>query len=363
MEKIKIAYIAKEMPINGISTVILNYCRNLDKDKFDITIFSGEPIDKYYIEECKKINVNIEKMPPKRGGNPLKYYNYLFKKITGKNFDIVHVHGNSATITIEMIMAFFRGIKIRIAHCHNTTCDKLRIHKVLKPIFKRIYTYGFACSEDAGKWLFGERDFKILPNGFDTQKFIFNLESRNRIRKELKLENKYIIGHVGMFNKQKNHEFLLEIFKDIAKENSDAYLLLVGNGPDYQIINEIIANHEFKERIICYGECSNVYDVYSAMDIFVLPSKHEGLGIVLLEAQINGLKCVASSVVPRESKISDNIKFLSLEDKNAWSKEILKKDEYDRNKNYAKNSEKIQYYDIRKNVEELANIYENLYNK
>ena len=86
MEKIRIAYIAKEMPINGISTVILNYCRNLDKNKFDITIFSGEPIDKYYIEECKKIDVNIEKMPPKRGGNPLKYYDYLFKKITGKNY-------------------------------------------------------------------------------------------------------------------------------------------------------------------------------------------------------------------------------------------------------------------------------------
>ena len=129
-----------------------------------------------------------------------------------------------------MIMAFFRGIKIRIAHCHNTTCDKLRIHKVLKPIFKRIYTYGFACSEDAGKWLFGERDFKILPNGFDTQKFIFNLESRNRIRKELKLENKYIIGHVGMFNKQKNHEFLLEIFKSILKVKADAILMLIGVG-------------------------------------------------------------------------------------------------------------------------------------
>lgn len=141
MKKIRIAYIAKEMPINGISTVILNYCRNLDKNKFDITIFSGEPIDKYYIEECEKINVKIEKMPPKRGGNPLKYYSYLFKKITSKNFDIVHVHGNSATITVEMLMAFFRGIKIRIAHCHNTTCDKLKIHKILKPILKKVYTY------------------------------------------------------------------------------------------------------------------------------------------------------------------------------------------------------------------------------
>ncbi len=99
------------------------------------------------------------------------------------------------------------------------------------------------------------------------------------------------------------------------------------------------------------------------MDIFVLPSKHEGLGIVLLEAQINGLKCLASNVVPIESKISDNIKFLSLEDKNIWVEEILKKDQNDRNKNYVKNIEKIQYYDIRKNAEELANIYKNLYNK
>lgn len=179
---------------------------------------------------------------------------------------------------------------------------------------------------------------------------------------KLNLEKKFIIGHVGMFNKQKNHEFLLEIFKDIAKENSDAYLLLVGNGPDYQYINELISKHEFRERIICYGECANVYDVYSAMDVFVLPSKHEGLGIVLLEAQINGLKCIASNVVPREVSISDNIKFLSLENKQEWISEILKKDESDRNENYVKNIQKVQYYDIRKNAEDLANIYESLYN-
>lgn len=366
MRKLRIAYIAKEMPVNGISTVILNFCRNLNKDKYDITIFSGAPIAEQYKIECQELGIRLEEMPPKRGGNPLKYYNYLFKNITAKNFDIVHVHGNSATITIEMIMALIRGIKVRIAHCHNTTCDNIKIHELLKKIFRKIYTHGFACSQEAGKWLFGDNQFEVLANGFNITKFKFDSNMREKTRKKLKLEKKLVLGHVGMFNKQKNHEFLLKVFKEVSDYNKNTKLLLVGNGPDFKKIKELIDVHPYKENIICYGESENVEELYAAMDVFVFPSKHEGLGIVLLEAQMNGLTCVTSSVVPDEVKITTNIKKISLESSiSLWKDKILEfsNKKIDREKIFLENINEFQKYDIVENTKYLESVYDKIVKK
>ena len=215
MKKIKIAYLTKDMPVNGISTVIMNYCRHLDKDKFEITIFSGPPVVEQYSKECEKLGIKIIETPPKKSGNPLKYYMFLLKNINKKKYDIVHIHGNSATITIELFITLLKGINNRIAHCHNTQCDSFKVHKTLKPILKKIYTHGFACSKEAGEWMFGNKPFEVLPNGFITEKFKFNKEKRDKVRKKLKIEDKFVIGHVGMFNDQKNHPFILKVFENV----------------------------------------------------------------------------------------------------------------------------------------------------
>ena len=360
-DKINIAFITKDMPVNGISTVIMNYCRNIDRKKNKITIFSGKPIAEQYQKECEKLGIKIEEIPPKRGGNPLKNYIYLFKNLNSKRFDIVHIHGNSATITIELLVCFLKGIKGRIAHCHNTTCDNIRIHKILKPILKLLYTKGFACSKEAGEWMFGNGKFEVLPNGFKTENFIFDEKKRESIRKKLKIKDGFIIGHVGMFNNQKNHPFMLKVFEEVAKQNEKAYLLFVGTGPDYDRIQELIKKHPYSERIICYGVTDKVSDVYDAMDLFLFPSKFEGLGIVLLEAQIKGLPCVASDVIPREVELNKNmIDFLSLEaDIEIWSKVILNSLErkINRKKVYEENEKKIQKYSIENNAKELSKKY------
>lgn len=358
MDKIKIAYIAKNMLVNGISTVILNYCQNLDKNKFKITIFAGAPIEKQYIEELNKIGVEIKETPIKKK-NPIGYYLFLINALKSKDYDIVHIHGNSSTMTPELFIAYAKGIKVRIAHSHNSTCDNKKIHRLLKPLFNRLYTHGFACSNIAGDWMFDKKDYTVIPNGFDTQKYVFDDKTRLKIRNNMKLEDKMVIGHVGRFNDQKNHPFLLDVFEKVACKNEKAVLLLIGTGPNFKKINEMIQHHKYKNRIICFGVSENVSELYNAMDVFVLPSKHEGLGIVLLEAQINGLNCVASDVIPGEVKLDNNsIKMLSLEDSvDIWAKAILEQSPRDRKEFYNSNINNIQKYDIKNNIIDLGNKY------
>jgi glycosyltransferase involved in cell wall biosynthesis len=259
-----------------------------------------------------------------------------------------------------MLIAKIKGIKVRIAHCHNTTCDNKKVHKILQPLFRKIYTHGFACSVDAGKWMFNNSNFEVLPNGFITEKFIFDEKKRKEVRKKLNIDDKYVIGHVGMFLEQKNHEFILQVFEEVAKAKEDSVLLLIGTGPDYDKIQKIIEEHHYKDRIICYGVTNNVSELYDAMDLFFFPSKHEGLGIVLLEAQIKGLKCVTSDVVPREVVLDDNnIKFISLDDDIAvWKNELISNDIKGTRKSfYKKQIEKINRFNIIENAKDLGDKY------
>lgn len=360
--RIRIAYITKNLNINGISTVILNYCKNINKNKFTITILAGSPIADTYCKEFNKIGVEIIELPNKIEKNK-KYYWTLFKELSSKKYDQVHIHGNSATLTIELIIACIKGIKVRFVHCHNSTCNHKKIHYLLKPIFNKLCTYGFACSNMAGKWLFTKNNYSIIPNGFDTHKFVFNDKFRNEIRKKLNIDdNQLLIGHVGRFNEQKNHPYLLEIFKHVGKVNKDAILLLVGSGPDFVKIKEMIYSHPYKDRIILYGETNEVEKIYSAMDIFVFPSIYEGLGIVLLEAQISGLKCITSNVIPEEAYITENIVSLNLENPKEWADEIINTKIQDRN-NLKNNYENIRQYEIKENVKLLEKYYKNFYTK
>jgi len=361
--KINIAYLTKDMPVNGISTVIMNYCRNIDSSKYKITIFSGAPIDEQYEKECEKLNISIVKIPSKKK-KTFSYYKCLLNKLNNKDFDIIHIHGNSATVTMELLIAYIKRIPVRIVHSHNSTCEHVVIHKILRPIFNRLCNYGFACSELAGKWMFKNKSFEIIPNGFEIEKFKFNKENREYLRKTNGLDGKFVIGHIGRFNNQKNHVYLLKVFEIIAQKNENAMLLLVGTGPDEYKIKNIIEQHSYKNKIILYGVTEKVSDIYDMIDIFVFPSKYEGLGIVLLEAQIKGLQCVSSNVVPSEVIISNNVKLLELNDNyDKWADEILNVQEINRQIFYEENYNKIKQYDIKENAKNLMNKYRKLIEK
>lgn len=358
--KIRVAMVTTDMPVNGISTVILNYCQYIDQKTFDITIISGTPVAEIYIESTKRIGISLLELPSRRK-NVLEFYIALKKHLKSNNYDILHVHCNSATVSPELYIGYQCGIPVRIAHSHNTTCTHMAVHKVMCPVFKRLYTHGFACSSLAGKWLFGNNEFYVISNGFRTERFRFDAKSRDDIRHKLNIDGKFVIGHIGRFNDQKNHPFLLEVFEVIAQINPKAYLLLIGSGPNVDAVKRQINEHPYKDRIILYGVSEETEKLYDAMDVFVLPSKYEGLGIVLLEAQISGLPCVTSDVVPKDVELGGNVTFLPLsESKEYWANLILNCSSQYREDFYNRHKERIMQFDIEKNARDLEKLYKSL---
>ena len=355
-KKIKLAMVTASFSINGISAVIMNYCRYMDLDRFDITIMAGIPVDSSYKEECERKGICILELPSNKQDSG-RYYRALWEALSN-GYDIAHIHGNSAVIAAELFLAYMRGIGIRIAHCHNTSCGHIYLHHLLKPVFHALYTEGFSCSLPAGKWLFQKRKFSIIPNAFDTEKFRFRNEDRLEIREQLHIQNGFLIGHIGRFNKAKNHTFILEVFRKAAEKNPDAYLILVGDGPDFEKIEGQIREHPFRSRIIIYGETQEPEKIYAAMDVFLFPSQHEGLGIVLVEAQISGLPCVVSDVVPREVLLGEQVTLLSLnDDLTLWSNAVMRSKACNRERFYEENVEAIKKYEIVGNVHNLENLY------
>lgn len=357
MKKIKIAYITKDLSINGISTVVMNLSRLLNKEIYNVTIMAGSPIDHSYEEECKKIGIKIVKLPQKRGGNPLKYYKKIFQNIKEEKYDIVHVHGNSATITVELLIAKICKTPVKIGHSHNTTCDKKIIHRILKGLLNKLCDFKVACGIEAGKWLFGEKEFYVLKNGIFLDKYIFNEKNREEIRHELKISNnELVVGHVGKFNYQKNQEFLVDLFKN--KELSKSIkLLLVGTGENFDYIKKIAS-----DNVILYGESSTPEKLYSAMDLFVLPSRFEGLPLTAIEAQANGLKCILSDKIDDKVNVTDSIIFLPIEDSKEWAKTIKQTKLYDRKIVCHNNIAKIKKagFDIKVIVDGLSQKYTEL---
>lgn len=363
-KKIKVAMVTNHFGITGIGTVIMNYCKALDKEKYDLTILAGQPISEKYEKECLENDIHLVTLPS-RHGNPKGHYIALWKALRAGHYDIVHDHGSSSMMAIELTIAKLAGVKSRIAHSHNSNCPNMKVHKLLNPYFRTVYTKALACGQLAGNWLFGENNFEVLPNGFHTDDFTFSKKERDAVRNKLGVENQLLIGHIGRINEQKNQEYLLDIFEEVAAERDDALLLIVGTGPDEEKIKTCVKEHPYKNRIILYGETDNPTALYSAMDIFAFPSKYEGLPVVLLEAQISGLPCVVSDKITREVDLGDLIWESIDAAPKQWAKTVLsvecrsEKERISYRENHLKT---IRSYDITQSVKQLDKIYVALIN-
>lgn len=368
MEKIKVGMIAPDLMRNGITTVIMNYCRNFDFTMFSLTLLVGNNIDPEYKKECLALGVKIIDIPCKYE-SAIEYYKKLYNIINAKEFDIIHIHGNSSMIVPELAIAKIRGIKTVIAHSHNTTCDHKVLNSILKPIFLKLYTYGIACSEPAGKWMFGKRKFTVINNGIDTNRFEFNEVERKNFRKKLSVNDEPLIGHIGYFNEQKNQKFLIEFFNKLAALDKRVKLILVGNGKNFELIKNMVEKSKYKDRIILYGNTTKPYMIYNAIDLFLLPSLFEGLPLVLVEAQASGLECIASSNITENADLTSNVKFLSIENPEIWveylqvnNKKIMKYDRLKESKICCKKI-KSKGFDSGFNTQKLMKIYKEQYFK
>lgn len=359
---LKIAMVTNHFGVTGISTVILNYSKMLDHTKYDITVIAGEPIAEENRTVCAQYGIKLIALP-NRHRESIKHYMQLWKTLKKRKYDIVHIHGSSSIMAIELTIAFFAGIKIRIAHSHNSYCNNIKMQKMLNPYFRKTYSKALSCGTLAGDWLFGEGQYEILPNGLHTEEFKFDFQDRVRIRKELNIENGFVLGHIGRFNKQKNQTYLLKVFGQVADKRKDAVLLLVGDGPDFEETKALVETHTYRDQIILYGVSNNPQAMYAAMDVFVLPSKYEGFPVVLLEAQISGLPCVVSDKITKEVDFGSIIWESIDKEPKAFADKIFSVNvasDDEREKFYEDHCERISQFDVRTTVHQLENIYTDL---
>lgn len=317
----KIAVIALDLDRTGISAVIMNYCRRIDRREFDLSLFVGDRVMPEYLEECGQLGIRVNILPLKHR-DPTGYYTGLYRLLKQERYEIVHVHGNSAMITPELVIAVLTGIKARAAHSHNTACDHPVIHRLLSPFFGCLYQKAIACSRPAGQWMFGNRPFEVLQNGIDTSRYQYDRETRRRFRERLGIGDAFLVGHAAQYTLQKNHEFLLEVFRKLAEKREDAWLLLAGNGPRFGDVEQKIKKHPYRDRILVLGDLPQIEEAYSAMDLFVLPSLFEGFPVVLVEAQAAGLPCLVSDRITKEVNLSGNVHFLPITSADIWADAI-----------------------------------------
>lgn len=321
----------------GASTMTWNWYCNLKAVQADF--FCLFKPDDYYIQ---KIAANGDSCYIRDGKkNKLRRkiaeWRQLKKILNGNIYDYVHIHLDGAYNNLVVLLLAKNYVKKVIIHSHNTSTGKSTIkrilHTICKPFLRGSKIVPLACSDDAAAYLFpsrivNEKRYTVIKYGIDTQKFLFDQAIRDKVKTELGVSGKFVIGHVGRFAYQKNHTFLIDIFAQVHKKCPDAILLLIGDGDSneslVEAIKEKVCSLGLTDNVVFYGNTDRINEMYQAMDCFVFPSRYEGLGIVLIEAQAAGLKVLCSDAVPQEAKITELMEYMSLTElPGRWSDKIL----------------------------------------
>ncbi|MDT2391066.1 glycosyltransferase [Enterococcus avium] len=312
-----------EYRLNGISAVIFNLY-NETKRKFNYNFVYHNFMDQKFLNELSHGNEIFKISDRKR--NTLKYIFQLKRIIENKNYDIIHIHGNSSTMLIEVLAAKLANYKGRIiVHTHNTTSKNKGFKFYLNRLLIKQSDVLLACGKEAGKALYGNSDYKIISNGINTEKFIYNFDDRKKFRDEVNVSNELLIGNIGRMNNQKNQEFLLELVSHLP-DKSNIKLVLIGDGPDEKKLRNMVIELNIKKRVIFLKPKEQVNYIYSGLDVLVMPSRYEGIPLVTIEAQANGLPIIISDKVDREIDITNIVTFLSIDKKeeiyNQWIDQI-----------------------------------------
>lgn len=348
--------------INGMSTIIMNYHKYIDDNRIQLDFVVNEYIDDIYRKQIEEKNGKIFVLK-NRNKLPFIYIKNLRGIIKNGNYDVIHIHGNSALMTTELIAANVDKKAKKLVHAHSTDCTHKIIHKLLYKKFMKSYDYALACSDAAGKWLYNTHEYTVINNGIAEHKFIFNQNLRNKLRSENNISDNFVLLHVGLFNKSKNHDFLIDVFYEVLKKESKAVLRLVGKGDLLNDIKEKTKKLGIENKVMFVGTTNNPETEYNMADALVFPSLHESFGLVTVEAQCTGLPCVLSENVPKDIKITDNVDFLSLnEPPSVWADTVLKYNvKSDRGSH---DKEVVEHnYSIAFEAEKLADFYERICNE
>lgn len=358
--QIVVAQIMGKWVGGGVESVIMNYYRHIDRNKIQFDFICDEDSTNIPYDEIEKLGGKVILCPPYQ--KLPKYIKFLENLFREKKYRIVHSNINTLSV-FPLYAAKRAGVPVRIAHSHSTSnpreWKKNLMKNALRPFSKKYATDYFACSEMAGRYLFGDRAFdkgevKIIRNAIDVEKFKFDPEARKKLRKEIGItDDGFVIGHIGRFVEQKNHRFLINVFAEVKKEKKNAKLVLVGQGPLREEMEQKVKNLGLKKDVFFLGQRSDTNKLYSVFDVFCLPSLYEGLPVVGVEAQANGVPCIFSNKVTKETIVNENVKIINIEKPaNKVVKSALRSIKRITVKNYR--------FDIKSSVKYLNSLYKEL---
>lgn len=328
-EPVRVLHVLQRMEAGGTQALLMNLYRNIDRSKLQFDFLVEYTEKQFYDDEIESLGGRIYRSSIREDFN-LPRFNRFLKTFFEEHdeYDIVHCHTYSIGYFV-LKAADNAGVSIRIAHSHN---NRMGGHGVcLKAIMRSLFSIHanqfMACSDEAGRFLFGNRDFTVVKNAIDVDKFAFDKSIRADVRRDLGLDSAFVVGNVGRLHQQKNQTFLLDIFNEVLDISPNSKLLLVGNGPLRESILSKADNLGISDRIVLLSNRSDMDRLYQAMDVFVLPSLFEGLGIVAIEAQSSGLPTICSNGVAEDANVSALFSRMSLSDSpKAWANLIVRMD-------------------------------------
>lgn len=370
---IRILQDVSHMDRAGIETILMRYYSRIDRTKFQFDFLINKNKKGAYDEEIIKLGGKLYHTP---GLNPLKIIKYkkYIKKLIKDNPDIKILHAHNDAMEYPALLAAKEiNFPVRISQSHNTSIDfdlKWPIKTLYRKLIPSVANYYFGCGKDAVKYFFGDKtinnnNYTIIRNAIETQNFIYNEKTRNKIRKLLNInENTFLIGHVGRFTNQKNHDFIIEtMFRFFIKEPfADVKVILIGDGELEGKIKNKIKKYNMEDKFIFTGNIPNTNEYYQAIDLFILPSKYEGLPLVGIEAQTACVPCIISNKVTDEVKITNLVEFLPLDEK-VWVDMIIEKMNTKHQRKDMTKQIKEKGYDIDTEVKRLESIYYDLASK
>ena len=350
----------------GAETMVMNYYRQIDRTKvqFDFVVHREER--GAYEDEIEQLGGRIYRMMPLRPWT-IPQYKCQIRKFFDERPEYRIIHGQCSELGYYFYQeAAKRGVPVIIAHAHNSHADydlKWPLRTWWKYRMRRYLTHRFTCGIEAANWLFGHESAKtaiLQRNAIDTESFRFNMEIRRKTRASLGIDdNTLVVGHVGRFEHQKNHPFVLRIFQQLFRQHPNSLLLLIGSGGDKEnAVKDFSTKMHLRDSVRFLGSRSDMPQLFSTMDLFLLPSLMEGLPLAIVEAQCSGLPCVVSNGVPKEACMTDLVKRLSLEDNpEQWSETIIRQSTISYNRSIYSDQIAQAGYDIRQNTQWLQNLY------
>lgn len=346
----------------GVEQMLINYTGKINesyKDVHEIIVYQHDP-NKVCLKKLTECGNKCVRIANKKH-NPVKNIFDTFKIIIKEKPDIIHAHMNLLNF-IPLFCGFVLGIKIRISHSHiaNNNIKYNFISECFKKLNILFASCLLSCGQEAGKYMYKNRKFKIIYNSVDISNFKFNEFFRKNIRRKLKIkDDEILIGNIGRLTEQKNQAFIIKLASQMIQINPKYKFIILGDGELKKSLYEKICQLNIEENFILHDPVEDVNRFYCAMDIFVLPSLYEGFPVSVVEAQVSGLPCYISDKIDKTSKINDDVFFLPIKDSSIWEEKLY---------NFSKSNRNINLLDFRKfnidhSYKELFEIYSNLINK